>query len=65
MDWSLCFLCQSGRMNGKIRNPQNSNNKQKDSAYVTFEKNLLEFDRIGSIVRFLSFPEFNKNVCSI
>ena len=49
MDWSLCFLCQSGRMNGKIRNPQNSNNKQKDSAYVTFEKNLLEFDRIGAL----------------
>ena len=49
MDWSLCFLCRSCLMNGKIRNPQNSNNKQKDSAYVTFEKNLLEFDRIGAL----------------
>ena len=49
MDWSLCFLCQSGRMNGKLINPLNSNNKHKDSAYVSFEKHLLEFDRIGAL----------------
>ena len=49
MDWSLCFLCQSDHMNGKIRHPLNSNNKHKDSAYVLFERNLLEFDRIGAL----------------
>ena len=48
MDWSLCFLCQSDRMIGKLRNLLNSNNKHKDSAYVSFENNLLEFDRIGA-----------------
>ena len=36
-------------MNGKLRNPLNSNNKHKDSAYVSFEKYLLEFDRIGAL----------------
>ena len=46
-DWNKCFLCQVD--NGEALICPANNNNESICGYSTIVKNLLEFDRIGTI----------------
>ena len=62
LDWSLCFICQSSKLNGKIISPFKGSIFAEDptkSSYSLTAENLKQFELIGGLLPVLKKNKYN------